>query len=127
MYLIANRWFHLQVILMERVNLISMTNGEVVCILEYMFNIQLLVRLHFYFVLVLLTFAIIWLRITSFCFQYVLPFLQIDEFPVLPLLTLIQPSKFYLFHTKFAKIREAVGSRSKGNFHTKKSKGNSGK
>jgi hypothetical protein len=86
-----------------------------------MFNIQLLVRLHFHFVLVLLTYAVIGLRITSFCFQYVFPFLQIDEFPILPLLTLIQPSKFYLFHTKFAEIREAVGSRSKGNFHKKTS------
>jgi hypothetical protein len=66
-----------------------MTNGEVVCILEYMLNIQLLVRLHFHFVLVLLASVFIRLRIISFYFQYVLPFLQIDEFLVLPLLTLI--------------------------------------
>jgi hypothetical protein len=126
MYLIVSRRFHLQVILMERVNLISMTNGEVICILEYMFNIQSLVQLPFYFMLVMLTSVVIGLRITSFCFQYVLHFLQIDEFHVLPLLTLIQPSKFYLFHTKFAEIRKAAGSKSKGNFH-KKSKGNGGK
>jgi hypothetical protein len=86
MYLIASRQFHLQVILMDRVNLISMTNGQVICILEYIFNIQLWVQLHFHFVLVLLTSAIIGLRITSFCFQYVLSFLQIDEFPLLTLI-----------------------------------------
>jgi hypothetical protein len=71
---------------MDRVNLISMTNGQVICILEYMFNIQLWVQLHFHFVLVLLTSAVIGLRITSFRFQYVLPFLQIDEFPLLTLI-----------------------------------------
>jgi hypothetical protein len=71
---------------MDRVNLISMTNGQVICILEYMFNIQLWVQLHFHFVLVLLISAVIGLRITSFCFQYVLPFLQIDEFPLLTLI-----------------------------------------